>query len=184
MVTPSPPIPQEPTAFTARASGVMSIAGRSVRCALGRGGVCDAAVKREGDGCTPAGLWPLRRVLWRPDRALKPRTALPISPIRQTDGWCDDPADSQYNRLVALPFRARAERLWRDDHVYDVVVVLGHNDDPVMAGNGSAIFLHLAQPGYSPTEGCVAINSVDMLSLLAVALPGDLLSVVASPDQT
>ena len=153
--------------------GELSWRGRRVRCALGKGGL--RADKREGDGATPVGRFPLRRVLYRPDRLAPPVTALPVAAIGPADGWCDDPADSAYNRPVALPYPASAERLWRDDPVYDLVVVLGHNDDPVVAGRGSAVFLHLARPGYAPTEGCVALALADLLSLLAEAGPGDAL---------
>ena len=129
--------------------------GHRAACALGRAGI--VADKREGDGGTPAGLLPLRRVLYRADRVERPPTALPLARLGRADGWCDDPADPAYNRLVGLPHRARCEALWRDDGLYDVVVVLGHNDDPVVSGRGSAIFMHVAGPGYGATEGCVAL---------------------------
>ena len=161
--------------------GIMHIDGKEVRCALGRGGVVAGADKREGDGSSPAGLWPIRRVLYRPDRGPAPRTALPTAPIGPDDGWCDDPADAHYNRPVSHPYPASAEHLWRQDSVYDIVLVLGHNDDPVVPGRGSAIFLHLAQPDYGPTEGCVALARDDLERLLAVAKPGDAVEIQASP---
>lgn len=144
--------------------GCLRLGPRRLRCALGRGGV--RADKREGDGATPAGAWPLRAVLYRGDRLAPPRTALPRRRIRPWEGWCDAPQDPHYNRPVRLPHRARAERLWRADHLYDVIVVLGHNDDPVVPGAGSAVFLHLAQPDYAPTAGCVALALPDLLTLL------------------
>ncbi len=143
------------------------------RAALGRGGVVPTTAKREGDGASPAGLWPIRRVLFRPDRGPPPATALSVQPIGPHDGWCDDPLDANYNRPVTLPYPARAERLWRDDGVYDLIVVLGHNDDPVVPHQGSAIFLHLAREGYPPTEGCVALARADLEALLAVVQAGD-----------
>ncbi|HVY32795.1 MAG TPA: L,D-transpeptidase family protein [Caulobacteraceae bacterium] len=159
----------------------MRIDGKEVRCALGRGGVIAGADKREGDGASPAGLWPLRRVLYRPDRGAAPVTALPTAPIRPDDGWCDDPSDANYNRPVSHPYPASAEHLWRPDGVYDIVVVLGHNDDPVVPGRGAAIFLHLAQPDFGPTEGCVALAREDLKQLLATAKPGDAVDIQASP---
>jgi L,D-peptidoglycan transpeptidase YkuD (ErfK/YbiS/YcfS/YnhG family) len=166
--------------FTAFSDGRFELAGRSRRCALGRSGVIAAADKREGDGATPLGDWPIRRVLYRPDKGPAPSTALPLQPIGPDDGWCDAPGDPAYNRPVTLPYRASAERLWRDDDLYDRVVVLAHNDDPPVAGLGSCIFLHLARPGFSPTEGCVALAREDLDALLALARPGDVLRVAAS----
>jgi L,D-peptidoglycan transpeptidase YkuD (ErfK/YbiS/YcfS/YnhG family) len=159
--------------FTATADGVFDLGTRRVRCALGPAGVTPAADKREGDGASPAGVWPIRRVLFRPDRGAAPATALPTAPIAHDDGWCDDPADPDYNRPVKLPHAGRCERMWRDDEIYDLVVVLGHNDDPPKAPMGSAIFLHLARPGYPATDGCVALNREDLETLLAAARPGD-----------
>ncbi len=147
------------------------------RCALGRGGVVEAEAKREGDGATPLGVWPLRRVLYRPDRVAAPETALPVAPIGPDDGWSDDPADPAYNRPVTHPHPFSAERLWREDELYDVVVVLAHNDDPPVPGAGSAIFLHCAKPDLPPTEGCVALPRDELLAILRDARPGDVLEV-------
>ena len=139
--------------------------GRRFACAIGWGGV--RTNKREGDGATPAGRFPLRRVLYRPDRLAPPCTALPISPLSPRDGWCDDPAHPLYNRPLRLPHEARHEELWRTDRVYDLIVILGHNDAPVVPGLGSAVFLHVAQPDYAPTAGCVAVAAGDLLAILA-----------------
>jgi L,D-peptidoglycan transpeptidase YkuD (ErfK/YbiS/YcfS/YnhG family) len=165
--------------FTAHADGWLGLAGGQLRCALGRAGVTAADAKREGDGASPAGVWPLRRVLWRPDRGQAPLTALPIQPLSPADGWCDAPDDPAYNTQVTLPYPASAERLWRDDGVYDLIVVLGHNDAPVVPRMGSAIFLHLARDDYRPTEGCVALARGDLEALLAIAGPGDALAITA-----
>lgn len=156
---------------------VLALDGAVLRCAIGPGGV--RTDKREGDGATPAGCWPLRSVLYRPDRGPAPETALPVQPIAPDDGWCDDPADPAYNRPVTLPYAASHERLWRDDAVYDIVVILGHNDDPPVPGRGSAVFLHIARPDYAPTEGCVALARDDLLRVLARATPDSRLCVEA-----
>jgi L,D-peptidoglycan transpeptidase YkuD (ErfK/YbiS/YcfS/YnhG family) len=164
--------------FTAFSDGRFDLAGREVRCALGWGGVIAADAKREGDGASPLGAWPLRRLLYRADRGGVPETALPANVITPDDGWCDAPDDAAYNRPITHPYPASAERLWRDDDVYDFIVILGHNDDPVIAGAGSAIFLHVAKPGHAPTEGCVALARDDLEVLLRIAKPGDLLQIL------
>ena len=165
--------------FTATADGFLDLGGEKVRCALGWSGVKPAADKREGDGASPAGVWPIRRVLYRPDRGPAPTTAFDPQPISRHDGWCDDPKDAAYNRPVHLPYPASAEHMWMENGVYDIVVVLGHNDDPVTPGMGSCIFLHLSKPDYSPTQGCVAIARPDLEALLAKARPGDAVEIRA-----
>jgi L,D-peptidoglycan transpeptidase YkuD (ErfK/YbiS/YcfS/YnhG family) len=164
--------------FVATSDGWLDLGDRRVRCALGPTGVVPAADKREGDGASPAGVWTLRRVLYRPDRGPQPSTALPAAALTPEDGWCDAPADPAYNQPVRLPYPASAERLWRDDGLYDLIVILGHNDQPPVPGMGSAIFLHVARPDYAPTEGCVAVAREDLLALLAQARPGDALEIV------
>jgi L,D-peptidoglycan transpeptidase YkuD (ErfK/YbiS/YcfS/YnhG family) len=145
--------------------GQAIFAGQSYSCSLGRAGVRQD--KREGDGATPAGEFALREVLYRPDKLGRPpATALPCRALSPDDGWCDDPRDQQYNRPVKLPYPASHEKMWREDDLYDLVVVVGYNDQPVVPGRGSAIFLHLARPGYAPTAGCVALAKEDMLRLL------------------
>lgn len=138
---------------------------RTFRRAVGRGGI--VLNKREGDGGTPAGTWPLREVLYRPDRMAMPVTQLPVRALAPHDGWCDAPDDARYNRLVRLPYPASAEQLWRGDRLYDLIVVVGYNDAPVVPGKGSAIFLHLARSDYAPTAGCVAFARRHLLAILA-----------------
>jgi L,D-peptidoglycan transpeptidase YkuD (ErfK/YbiS/YcfS/YnhG family) len=160
-------------------SGTLAWPNGSARCALGRGGV--AADKRESDGATPAGAMALRRVFYRPDREAPPATRLPTRALAPEDGWCDDPASADYNRHIRRPFAARHEALWREDALYDLIVVLGWNDDPPASKRGSAIFLHVASDGYAPTEGCVALARQDLLRLLVDCGPGDRLIVNLSP---
>jgi L,D-peptidoglycan transpeptidase YkuD (ErfK/YbiS/YcfS/YnhG family) len=155
-----------------RPEGRLVLGGLVLRCALGKGGIRTVAEKREGDGATPAARMPLRRVLFRADRGPPPRCAVPVEPIAPEDGWCDDPGHRAYNRPVRLPFDASHERLWREDPLYDIVGVLGWNDDPVERGRGSAIFLHLARPDFAPTEGCVALDARDLRAVLAAGLLG------------
>jgi L,D-peptidoglycan transpeptidase YkuD (ErfK/YbiS/YcfS/YnhG family) len=154
----------------------LTIANLSMRCAVGRTGM--TRTKREGDGGTPVGSWPLRRVFFRPDRLPRPETRLRTVEISPADGWCDAPADKNYNKLVKLPYPASAEDMWRDDEIYDIVVELGYNDDPIVPGKGSAIFLHLSRPKYTPTAGCVAVALEDMRALLALVTPGAKIQIV------
>ena len=160
--------------FRAHADGRFELEGRVVRCAIGKAGVIAAADKREGDNRSPLGVWVMREVWYRPDvYPESPQTALPRRATRPDDGWCDTPGDPRYNRPVTLPYPASVERMWRDDDVYDLVVILGRNDDPPVPGLGSAIFMHLAREGYPGTEGCVALARADIEAVLAAAKPGD-----------
>jgi L,D-peptidoglycan transpeptidase YkuD (ErfK/YbiS/YcfS/YnhG family) len=140
--------------------------GQRHRIALGKGGAVPAATKREGDGGTPLGCWSLDALLLRPDRVAAPVTALPWRWIRPSDGWCDAVGDPAYNRPVSHPYGVSAERLWRDDHAYDLIIVLGHNQRPVVPGAGSAIFWHVAQPDWRPTEGCIAMARESLIALV------------------
>lgn len=149
--------------------------GGSARCALGRGGIRRA--KREGDGATPGGTFALRRVLYRADRLDRPTTGLPVRPLHPDDGWSDDPADPLYNRPVTRSHPYGHEALWREDRLYDVIVVIGHNDDPVRPGDGSAVFIHVAAADYAPTAGCVALALADLLALLRACAPGDRITI-------
>ncbi len=155
--------------------GIAEWNGGSIRCALGRSGV--SGHKREGDGATPVGRHTMRRVLYRPDRLARPQTGLPVVALTPDDGWCDDPAHAAYNNQVRLPHPAHCETLWREDGLYDLIVVLGHNDAPVETGRGSAIFLHLAGPEYGPTEGCIALNENDLRTVLAGCRSGDVVRI-------
>ena len=166
--------------FEVYSDGVFFLTKREARCALGRGGVAAMGTKREGDGATPAGLWPMRRLFYRADRMATPATRLPVTALTPTDGWCDAPGDAAYNQLVQHPYPASAEHLWREDEVYDLIVVLGFNDAPVVAGRGSAIFLHVARPDYSPTDGCVALDRADLLVCLEKASTSDALCIHAA----
>lgn len=155
----------EVTASAGATRGSLRFGDLQFDCALGRSGI--RREKAEGDGATPAGRFPLRSLYYRADRLARPQTTLPRHIISTEYGWCDDPASPAYNRHVRLPFAARHETLWREDELYDLIVILGHNDDPPVSGAGSCIFLHVARPDYSPTEGCVALKKRDLLTLLA-----------------
>ena len=148
----------------------------TIPCALGRGGT--TRCKREGDGATPAGRFRLLGCFYRADRRARPPSRLPAAAIRPSDGWCDDPGDRRYNQPVRLPYSARHERMWRDDHLYDVVVDIDWNRARRVKGRGSAIFLHLARPDFSPTEGCVAIEPRMAARLLQRIGPNTVIEIV------
>ena len=135
-------------------------------CALGKAGV--TTTKREGDHATPTGRFSLRQLFYRPDKfQTAPVCTLPMQEMEMLDGWCDASEHEAYNQYVRLPFGASHEQLWREDEVYNLVIVLGYNDDPVVPGAGSCIFIHVARENYAPTEGCVALAQDDLLKLLA-----------------
>jgi L,D-peptidoglycan transpeptidase YkuD (ErfK/YbiS/YcfS/YnhG family) len=154
----------------------MTFAGWTSPCAIGRSGM--KVLKREGDGATPLGRYGLRRVFHRAERERRPAGRLPSRALRPDDGWCDDPQDGRYNCLVRLPFHSGHERMWRDDSLYDLVVVLSHNERPRVRGLGSAVFLHVARPGLSPTEGCVAVQKPTLRRLLALCGPDSTIEIV------
>ncbi|NBN65526.1 L,D-transpeptidase family protein [Pannonibacter tanglangensis] len=159
-----------------RSRGLLSFGSFLLPCALGRGGITRR--KREGDGATPAGRFEVLDVYFRADRGRRPVTALPVSALRPADGWCDDPAHPRYNRPVTLPFAASHEEMWRQDRLYDIVVVLDCNLRPAVRGRGSAIFFHIAREDWRPTLGCVAIRPDHMRRLLARLRPGAVMEIL------
>jgi L,D-peptidoglycan transpeptidase YkuD (ErfK/YbiS/YcfS/YnhG family) len=158
-------------------NGLLSWSGGSARAACGKAGV--RADKREGDHASPAGTFPLLRAFYRPDRVAAPQTGLPLAALKESDGWVDDVADPHYNTLVALPYAASHEELWRADALYDLIVVIGYNTDPVVPGKGSAIFLHCAAPDFHGTEGCIAIARETLAALLGLLAPGSTITIKA-----
>jgi len=151
-------------------SGKLVWKNKDYRCALGKSGVSKNTT--EGSKTTPEGCFSLREVFFRPDRIKNLKTALPKKTLNPDDGWCDDPKDKNYNKFVKLPYPAcagrpaSAENLWREDHLYDIFAIIGYNDNLVISGKGSAIFMHVARENYSPTDGCVALALPDLLEIL------------------
>jgi L,D-peptidoglycan transpeptidase YkuD (ErfK/YbiS/YcfS/YnhG family) len=157
------------------ADGTLIWQGKTYRCALGKNGLRHD--KKERDNATPVGRYAIRRVLYRPDKISGIETGLDTCALEADDGWCDDPAHPEYNTPVKLPFTASHEVLWRDDHIYDIIVILGHNDDPPIPGKGSAIFFHLARENYEGTEGCIAVKLEDMLEILKSLPSGEFMEI-------
>jgi L,D-peptidoglycan transpeptidase YkuD (ErfK/YbiS/YcfS/YnhG family) len=145
-------------------TGTLIAGGRRYDCTLGRTGV--ALEKTEGDGKTPIGTYPLRKLLYRADRLAQPETGLPVEVLAADTGWCEDPNHPDYNKQITLPHPSVHDRMTREDNLYDLTVIIGYNDDPVVAGKGSAIFMHLARPDFTPTAGCVGLRQDDLLQVL------------------
>jgi L,D-peptidoglycan transpeptidase YkuD (ErfK/YbiS/YcfS/YnhG family) len=157
--------------------GSLSWPGGTARAAVGRAGV--SANKREGDGATPAGTFPLISAFYRADRLPPPVSRLLLRVLSPSDAWVDDPVDRNYNRLVTLPYSGHTEPMWLDDAVYDLLVVIGYNMEPVIAGAGSAIFMHVARPDFSPTAGCIAVAKDILVGLMPRLGPGSTITIKA-----
>jgi L,D-peptidoglycan transpeptidase YkuD (ErfK/YbiS/YcfS/YnhG family) len=162
-----------------RVRGWLTAGPHRVPCALGPAGIVRS--KREGDGGTPAGRF---RILWgyyRPDRLRPVAGGVPLIPLRRDQGWCEDPRSPRYNRPVRLPAADCTDRMWRNDHLYDLVFVLDQNFSPRARGRGSAIFFHLARPGLTATAGCIAISPSDMRKLAPRLARGAVME-IGNPD--
>ena len=146
------------------------VRGEKLQCAIGLNGLTEN--KREGDLSTPIGTFYFDKVYYRADRLGNMKFIIDSSVINKNDGWCDDQKSELYNRHIQFPFQKSAERLYRDDHIYDIICVLNYNTSPIIPGLGSAIFLHIAKPGFLGTKGCVAIER-DALIAIATNLTAD-----------
>jgi L,D-peptidoglycan transpeptidase YkuD (ErfK/YbiS/YcfS/YnhG family) len=134
------------------------------KCSLGKNGVTKNKV--EGDKCTPSGIYRLKQVFYRADRINKITTNLKKIKIKKNMGWCDDPSSKGYNRLIKIPYKFSHEKLYRKDHIYDIVVILNYNMNPVVKKRGSAIFMHITKKNYLKTLGCIALKKNDLLEIL------------------
>ena len=151
-----------------RASGEVFFVGKVYRAVIGKSGLLNN--KKEGDGATPVGIFPIRKVLYREDRIKKPLSVFETEKISPSDAWSDAVEDvANYNTQVSIPYHYHHEKLWRDEDTYNIIVPLGYNDDLPIAGKGSAIFMHIARTEYPPTEGCIALSEVDLREILQLA---------------
>ena len=135
-----------------------------IKCAVGKKGV--NLKKKEGDLITPIGLYKIKYILYRKDRIKKIPSKLKKITIKKNMGWCDDPKSKQYNKLVNLPFSYSCEQLFKKENIYDIILVLNYNMNPVKKDKGSAIFVHVAKKNYEKTRGCVAVKKLDLLKIL------------------
>ncbi len=135
------------------------------KCSIGKKGL--KSKKKEGDNCTPIGIFKIGKVYYRSDRIKKLETVLKTKKITKNMGWCDDPYNKKYNKEIVLDKKNKGEKLYRRDNTYDVLIVIEYNTKKIKPFKGSAIFIHLTK-NYSPTEGCIALKKKDLLILLKI----------------
>ena len=135
------------------------------KCSIGKKGL--KSKKKEGDKCTPIGIFKIGKVYYRSDRIKKLETVLKTKKITKNMGWCDDPYNKKYNKEIVLDKKNKGEKLYRRDSIYDVLIVIEYNTKKTKPFKGSAIFIHLTK-NYSPTEGCIALKKNDLLILLKI----------------
>lgn len=139
------------------------VEGRQIQCAIGLNGLTEN--KQEGDLCTPIGTFHFDKIYYRADRLGNMKFIINSSMISKYDGWCDDQKSDLYNQYIQFPFHQSAEHLYRIDQIYDIICVINYNTFPIIPGRGSAIFLHIAKPGFSGTEGCIAIEKKELIKI-------------------
>ena len=134
-----------------------------VKCAIGKKGI--GYKRKEGDLITPLGEFNIKYILYRKDR-VKISTKLKKKVIKKNMGWCDDPKSNHYNKLVKLPFDYKHEKLYKNENIYDIILVLNYNMNPIKKNQGSAIFIHVAKNNFKRTKGCVAIKKISLIKLI------------------
>ena len=135
-----------------------------VKCALGKRGI--GYKKKEGDLITPKGEYKIKFILYRKDRIRKIQSKIKKIIITRNIGWCDDPRSRNYNKIVKLPTDYKYEKLYRKENIYDVIIVLDYNMNPIIKNKGSAIFIHITKKNYKKTEGCIAIRKGEIKKLV------------------
>tara|TARA_B000000565_G_scaffold168521_1_gene127505 strand:+ start:603 stop:1094 length:492 start_codon:yes stop_codon:yes gene_type:complete len=134
------------------------------KCAVGKRGI--SIKKKEGDFITPKGTFKIREIFYRKDRVQNLITRIKKTVIRKNMGWCDDPKSKKYNKLIYFPFKHSAEKLYRRENIYDIILVLNFNMNPVKKNKGSAIFIHVAKKNFQPTQGCIALDKSELIKLV------------------
>jgi len=147
-------------------SGYLTFKNLKFRCALGKAGIGEKI--REGDSITPRGIFKLVKVFYRAGKIKNLKTSLKKIIIKKNMGWCDDPKSKFYNKLIRLPSKFGYEKLYRSDRLYDLVVVLNFNLNPIIKNKGSAIFIHVAKKTFKKTEGCIALSKENLINLLSL----------------
>ena len=145
-------------------SGYLKYKNFKFRCALGKNGIKKKT--KEGDNITPIGIFKIIKIYYRYDKIKNLKTSIKKIKIKKNIGWCYDPKSSFYNQQIKLPYKFNYEKLYRNDHIYDLLAVLNYNTNPVVKNKGSAIFIHIAKNNYKPTAGCLALKKGDLIKLL------------------
>jgi L,D-peptidoglycan transpeptidase YkuD (ErfK/YbiS/YcfS/YnhG family) len=138
--------------------------GYKLKCSIGKSGIANS--KKEGDLATPRGVFKLGFLYYRNDRNKSLKSKLKKKVIRKNMGWCNDSKCKKYNQEIYLPSKYGAEKLYRKDKIYDILINIKYNHSPIIKGKGSAIFLHLTNIKYKPTKGCITILKKDFLKIL------------------
>jgi len=144
-------------------SGYLKYKNFKFRCSLGKGGIKKKI--KEGDNITPKGIFKITKIYYRSDKVKKIFTRIKTIIIKKNMGWCDDPRSILYNKQIKLPTKFSHEKLYRNDNVYDLVLVLNYNTKPIIKNKGSAIFVHVAKNSYKKTKGCIALKKQDLIQL-------------------
>ena len=146
-------------------SGYLKYKDIKFKCALGKSGI--RKKRTEGDNITPKGTFKIIKIYYRKDRITKINSAFKLIEIKKNMGWCDDPESKKYNQLIKLPSKYRHEKLFRNDRIYDLMIVLNYNMSPVIKNKGSAIFIHIAKNNYNKTKGCIALKKKDLIEIVS-----------------
>jgi len=142
----------------------LSLGDYKVKCAIGKRGISNK--KKEGDLTTPKGVYRIKGIFYRKDKVKKLKSIIKKKVIKKNMGWCDDPKSKDYNKLIKYPFKYNSEKLFRSDNIYDIILVLNFNMNPIKKNKGSAIFIHVAKKNLSPTKGCVAIKKKELKKIV------------------
>jgi L,D-peptidoglycan transpeptidase YkuD (ErfK/YbiS/YcfS/YnhG family) len=146
-------------------SGYLKYKNLKFRCALGKAGIKQK--EKEGDNITPRGIFKINGIYYRPDKIKNIKSAVKKIKIQKNMGWCDDPKSHLYNQQIALPNKFSHERLYRNDNLYDLILVLNYNTNPIIKNKGSAIFIHIAKNSYKKTKGCIALKKKHLIKLIS-----------------
>jgi len=126
--------------------------------------------KQEGDGCSPAGVFPVTFAFGYSEPSQAAWLRLPYRELTDTLFGVDDARSRYYNQVVdaaqVTPDWDSAETMRRADDLYQWGAFVAHNPDHA-PGAGSCIFLHLWSGPGQGTAGCTALAEEDLKRILA-----------------